>query len=93
MTEEQAFYILKQSLIMITLLSAPFFLLTLSLGLLISFFLSLFQLSESALLFIPKWIGTLILFGITFPWLFKIWSKYLNELLFLQWNFIFASPV
>ncbi|MBS0623204.1 MAG: flagellar biosynthetic protein FliQ [Verrucomicrobia bacterium] len=86
MTPEYITQIITQTLYTALELSAPFLLLALVIGLLISIFQSLTQIQEMTLSVIPKMLLVGLALVIFFPWMLKIMTKFTNHLLIHGWE-------
>ena len=90
MTPEQITDIIRQTLFVAVEISAPILVITLILGLSISVFQSVTHITETTLIFIPKIFTFTITFGICFPWMLKIMTKYTYEILITHWNNLYT---
>ncbi len=86
MTPDEITEIVRYTLVIATEMSAPILLVTLMLGLTISIFQSVTQISETTLIFIPKIFTFAITFGIFFPWMLKVMTKFTYDILIDQWD-------
>ena len=86
MTAEQITQIVRQTLFTALEISAPFLLLALCIGILISLFQSLTHMQEMTLSFVPKMVVVAAALAIFFPWMLKILTKFTNNLLVHQWE-------
>lgn len=90
MTPEEITYIVRYTLVIATEISAPILLVTLMLGLTISIFQSVTQITETTLIFIPKILTFTLTFGIFFPWMLKIMTRFTYEIFIDQWDKLMA---
>ena len=86
MSPEQITHIVRETLYTALEIAAPFLLLALIIGLVVSLFQSLTQLQEMTLSFVPKMLGLGLALAIFFPWMLKILTKFTNNLLLYQWE-------
>lgn len=86
MNPEHITHLVRQTLLIALELSAPFLLLALIVGILISLLQSMTQIQEMALTFVPKLLITVAALAIFFPWMMKILTKFTNNLLIHQWD-------
>lgn len=92
MTPEEITAILKQTFLTTIELSAPFLLIALVIGILVSLFQSFTQMNEITLSFIPKILLTGLALTFLFPWMLKILTKFTFHLIVYQWEKI-TSPI
>lgn len=78
--------IIRQMLFNAALIAAPILLLTLLIGLGVSIFQSVTQITEMTLLFIPKLLCFTVVFALTLPWIMKILMKFSEEILVVHWG-------
>lgn len=86
MTPEQITDIIRQTIFVAMQISAPLLLMAVIIGFFISVLMSVTQLNEITLLFVPKFFVFCITFAICFPWMLKILIKFTHEMLIAQWN-------
>jgi flagellar biosynthetic protein FliQ len=86
MTAEQITQIVRQTLFTALEISAPFLLLALIVGILISLVQSVAHMQEMTLSFVPKMVVVAASLAIFFPWMLKILTKFTNNLLIYQWE-------
>lgn len=91
MTEEIAIDLIRYSLFIAGEVSAPLLIVTLMIGLGVSIFQSVTQITESTLIFIPKILCFGLILGLTFPWMLKIMMKFAHEIIITHWNMIMNS--
>lgn len=91
MTGEQMTHLIRQMLYIALELAAPFLLLSLFIGLIISLLQSITQMHEMTLAFVPKMFAISFALVILFPWMLKILTKFTNNLLIYQWEKITSS--
>lgn len=77
--------LLRHTLFVAIEISAPFLLLALIIGILVSFLQSAIHIQEMTLAFVPKMIVIGIALAILFPWILKILVKFTHDLFFFQW--------
>ncbi len=88
MTEEIAIDLIRYSLFIAAEIGAPILIITLLIGLGISIFQSVTQITESTLIFVPKILSFGVILGIIFPWMLKIMMKFTHEILVHYWNIV-----
>jgi flagellar biosynthesis protein FliQ len=88
MTEEIATDLIRYSLFIAAEISAPMLVITMLIGLGVSIFQSVTQITESTLIFIPKILFFGLTFGLTFPWMLKIMMRFTNEIVINHWDTI-----
>ncbi len=86
MTPEQITEVIRQTLWTALEIGAPFLLLALIVGLLISLFQAMTQMQEMTLSFVPKMLVVAVALTIFFPWMIKILTKFTHNLLIHQWD-------
>ncbi len=86
MSPEQITQIIRQTLYIALELAAPFLILALIIGLVISIFQAVTHIQEITLSFVPKMLLVALALGIFFPWMLKIMTKFTNNLLVHQWD-------
>lgn len=86
MTPEQIANIVRQTLFVAMEISAPILIITLFIGLGVSIFQSVTQITETTLIFIPKLICFTVMFALTLPWMLKIMMRYTYDILITHWN-------
>ncbi len=86
MTPGEVTDIIRQTLFIAALISAPILILTLLIGLGVSIFQSVTQITEITLMFIPKLLCFALVFGLTLPWILKIIMKFTEEIIFVHWT-------
>lgn len=86
MSPEQIIHILRQTLWTALEIAAPFLLLALIVGLLISVFQAFTHIQEMTLSFVPKMVVVAAALAIFFPWMLKILTKFTHNLLVHQWD-------
>ncbi len=91
MTEEQVTDLIRFSLFVAAEISGPMLLLTMFIGLGVSIFQSVTQITESTLIFIPKLLCFGLVFGLTAPWIMKILIRFTYDILINHWNAIMSS--
>lgn len=86
MSAEEIADIVRYTLLIATQISAPILVITFVLGLSISIFQSVTQISETTLIFIPKLFMFCVTLAICFPWMVKILTKFCYDILVDRWN-------
>lgn len=86
MTPEKIIDIIRLTVYAAAEISAPMLLVLLAIGLTLSIFQSVTQITDSTLIFIPKLIGCGITLMLCFPWMLKIILRFTNTILVEQWN-------
>lgn len=90
MTPEQVTYLFRQMLYVALEIGAPFLLLALVVGFVVSLAQSFTQVQEMTLSFVPKMLVIAAALAILFPWMLKILTKFTNNLLIYQWEKVTA---
>lgn len=67
-------------------ISAPFLLIALIVGVIVSFLQSMTHLHEMTLSFVPKMICVVVALTVLFPWILKMFTKFTSYLLISQWE-------
>lgn len=88
MGPDQVTDLLRYTLIIAMEISAPLLIIMLLLGLFISLFQSITQITETTLVFIPKLIVVCITLGILFPWMLKVMMRFTHEVFVDKWDAI-----
>lgn len=91
MTEEIATDLIRYSLFIAAEISAPMLIITLLIGLGVSIFQSVTQITETTLIFIPKFLFFGLTFGLTFPWMLKVMIRFTHDIVINHWNTIMNS--
>lgn len=86
MSPEEVANVVRLALFVATEISAPILIITLFIGLGVSIFQSVTQITETTLIFIPKLVCFTITFAITLPWILKIMMRYTYDILIIHWN-------
>ena len=81
MTIDQASDLLRETIRVTLVVSAPMLLAAIAVGLLISIFQAATQVNEQTLTFVPKIVLVLATFGLLFPWMMRILTDFGLELL------------
>lgn len=92
MTEEIATDLIRYSLFIAAEISAPILVITLIIGLGVSIFQSVTQITESTLIFIPKIVFFGLTFGLLFPWILKVLMRFTYDIVINHWNIIMNFP-
>lgn len=86
MTPEQITHVVRHTLFTALELAAPFLILALLIGVVISLLQSLLHMQEMTLSFVPKMLIISASLAIFFPWMLKILTKFTHNLLICQWE-------
>ncbi len=86
MNPEQITQIMRETLYTAIEIAAPFLLLALIVGLVISILQSVTQIQEMTLAFVPKMLLLALSLAIFFPWMLKMMTKFTNNILVHQWE-------
>jgi flagellar biosynthesis protein FliQ len=86
MTPEEITHVVRQTLWTALELAAPFLLVALIVGILITLIQSFLNLQEMTLSFVPKMLLVGLALTIFFPWMIKILTKFTHNLLIYQWE-------
>lgn len=86
MSPEQVIQIMREAMYTAIGLAAPFLLLALIVGFVISLFQSLTQIGEMTLSFVPKMLLVALALAIFFPWMLKILTKFTNQMIIGGWE-------
>ncbi|MCH9609902.1 MAG: Flagellar biosynthetic protein FliQ [Chlamydiales bacterium] len=86
MTPEQITQLVRQTLYIALEIAAPFLLLALVVGLVISILQAVTHVQEITLSFVPKMLVVGLSIAIFFPWMLKMLTKFTNNLLIHQWD-------
>jgi len=85
-TAEHITHLIRQMLYTALEIGAPFLILAMVVGLLISLIQSMTQIQEMTLAFVPKMLIVGLALAIFFPWMIKILTKFTNNILVYQWE-------
>jgi len=80
MTQEMIVQLLTNTVMLALIIAAPFLIVTLLVGLLISIFQAVTSINEMTLTFIPKILGVVILALLLFPWIMNQMIGFTNEI-------------
>lgn len=86
MSPEQITYIIRQMLTTALEVAAPFLLLVMIVGLVVSLLQSVTHLQEMTLAFVPKMVILAVALTIFFPWMLKILTKFTSNIWVHQWE-------
>lgn len=86
MTQEEITAIMRHTFFVAIELAAPFLLIVLIMGFLISLIQSLTRLQEMTLSFVPKILALAFSLALLFPWMMKIMIKFTHTILITEWN-------
>lgn len=76
MTTEQAMDLVRQSFMLMLLISAPVLGAALIIGLAISLFQAVTQIQEQTLSFVPKIVGMVVVAVVVLPWITQLMSSF-----------------
>lgn len=88
MTPETVVYLAKEAIYVILLVSAPILGVSLTIGLLVSFFQATTHLQEQTLTFVPKVVGVLLITVIFGSWMLNIILHFTSNLFINMNSFI-----
>jgi flagellar biosynthetic protein FliQ len=88
MNPDQLVDLVRQTILVAIQISAPILVTTLIIGLMMSIFQSVTQITETTLLFIPKLVSFILIFSLTLPWILKIMMRFSYDIFIDQWNYI-----
>lgn len=80
MTEQIFLDMLRETIFLILLLSAPVLVVALVVGLIISLFQAVTQIQEATLTFVPKILASLFILVLSAPWMLSIFISHTREL-------------
>ncbi len=80
MTQEMVMQLLTQTIVVALTLAAPFLIITLVVGLLISIFQAVTSINEMTLTFIPKILGVVLAALILLPWIINKMMSFTHEI-------------
>lgn len=86
MTEQMAVYVIKETLWLSLLLSAPVLVVGLVIGLAVGVFQSVTQIHELTLTFIPKILGVVGVILLLFPWMIQTMLAFTRNIFLLMGN-------
>jgi len=86
MTQEMAVYVLKETLWLSLLLSAPVLVAGLVIGLAVGVFQSVTQIHEMTLTFIPKILAVVAVILVLFPWMIQSMLAFTRNIFTLMGN-------
>ena len=81
MDAQQVFTYGQQGLYLLLMVSAPLLLTVLCVGLMVSIFQAATQINEATLSFVPKILATVVVLGLTGPWMISSIVDYLQRTL------------
>lgn len=93
MTEEQLIDLIRLTLFISMEISAPILVTTLVIGLGVSVFQSVTQITETTMIFIPKLLCFAVTFAVTLPWILKIMVRYTYDIIVTHWNSIMSGTL
>jgi len=91
MTPEQLTALMRETLYTAFEIAAPFLLLVLIVGLLISFLQTVTHLQEMTLSFVPKMLILTVALAIFFPWILKMMTKFTHSVWIDHWEKVVTS--
>ena len=86
MTPEEITQVMRETLFITLQIAAPFLLLVLIVGFLISLLQSITKIQEMTLSFVPKMLILAISLAIFFPWIMKMMTKFTHNILINSWD-------
>ena len=93
MSPEQITQLIRETLYVALEISAPFLILALVVGILVSLLQTVTHIQEMTLSFVPKMLSLVLALAILFPWILKIMVKFTNNILVFQWGKVVAYIV
>jgi flagellar biosynthetic protein FliQ len=93
MSPEQITEIMRHTLFFTIEIAAPFLLVILVVGFLISALQHVMHIQEMTLTFVPKMLILSISLAIFFPWIMKMMIKFTHEILINQWDRVVTTYV
>jgi flagellar biosynthesis protein FliQ len=90
MSPEEITDLIRLTIFVAAEISAPMLVTTLLIGLGVSIFQSVTQISETTLIFIPKLMFFALTFVLTLPWIIKIMIRFTYDILITHWNDIMS---
>jgi flagellar biosynthesis protein FliQ len=91
MNQETATDLIRLSLFVAAEISAPILIIALLIGLGISIFQSVTQITETTLIFIPKIVCFALALGLLFPWMLKVLMRFTYDVVINHWNDIMSA--
>ena len=86
MTQEEIIDLMRLTLFVAVEVSGPILFSTLLIGLAVSIFQSVTQITETTLIFIPKLTFFVLTFGLTLPWILKILLRFTYDIIVHHWD-------
>lgn len=86
MSHEEMTDLIRQTLLISAQISGPILIILLLIGLGVSIFQSVTQITETTLVFIPKLFCFALTFALTLPWIMKILMRFTYDILVNHWN-------
>lgn len=80
MTSEQAMDLVRESLMLMLIISAPVLAAALVIGLIISLLQAVTQIQEQTLSFVPKIAGMVLVAIITLPWMMQLMNEFATRM-------------
>jgi flagellar biosynthetic protein FliQ len=81
MSEAAFLDLLKETLMLILLLSSPVLIVAMGVGLLVSLIQSVTQIQESTLTFVPKILASMVILVVASPWMLSVFMDHTERLL------------
>lgn len=91
MSPEEITDLLRLTLFIATEISSPILISTLLIGLGVSIFQSVTQITETTMIFIPKLLFFALTFALTLPWILKIMIRFTYDIVINHWNNVMNS--
>lgn len=88
MSPEQLIDILRQTLWTTLEIAAPFLIIALIVGILISLFQTFTHIQEMTLSFVPKMIIVAAALAVFFPWMLKLLTRFTHQILIHKWDLV-----
>lgn len=86
MTPDAITHLVRQMLYVALELALPFLLIALVIGVVISLIQTLTHVQEMTLSFVPKMLAIACALAVLSPWMLKILTKFMHDLLIYQWE-------
>lgn len=91
MNQETATDLIRLTIVIAAQISAPILIMALLIGLSVSIFQSVTQVTETTLIFIPKLICFALTLALLFPWMLKLLTRFTYDIIITHWNAIMSS--
>ena len=92
MSENDAVTLIRSALLVAAQISLPLFAVSLIIGLAVSLFQAVSQMSDVTLVIVPKLFCIGFVFTLTFPWILSTLSEYTTNLIINYWNILSEFP-